>query len=109
MEAGDAARLQNPKRLPKVRKYDRCRWDVLEHGVGVNEPKVPVWKLRQIAAAGVVREGVRDSGQLLPGQGDHFVRNIDSMNLCEEPAHGAKQASGSATDFESPQLTGGLV
>src|SRR5215831_17452564 len=47
-----------------------------------------------------MRKSVESVAELLAGQYDHFVRNVDAVDFREMAAHGPHEPAGSAADFE---------
>ena len=45
---------------------------------------------------------MRNIPQLLPRLGDHFIRNVNAMDLAEMPAHRQQQPPRSAANFKRP-------
>ena len=80
------ARLENPPRLPQVIEDHFPARDVLEDGVRVDEIELPVGEQREVRPGAVMRVRVRRAAQPLARQADHFVRNIDPVNLAEVAA-----------------------
>ena len=73
---------------------------MLENGIGINEVKVVVGKLSEVAAACVLCVGVRNIVQFDARLRNHFVGHINAVDLTEMRAHGPHQTSGSAADFK---------
>ncbi len=76
---------------------------MLEDGVGVDEVERLVGEQGEVGRAGVVQVGVGNGAQFLAGQADHFVGDIDAMDLGEVRAERAHDAARPAADFESLQ------
>src|SRR5205809_624124 len=60
----------------------------------------PCSRAKVLISPGVVRVGIVDSGEALPGEADHFVGDVDAMDLVEVAAEGTHEAAGAAADLE---------
>src|SRR5580658_7769033 len=74
--------------------------NVLEHRVRVDEIEVGGRELREVAAAGVVRVRPGDVTQFFACLRDHFIGDVDAVDLAEVAAHGTHEAAWSAADLE---------
>ena len=98
----NAAGFQHAADLAHVFEHHIAAGDVLKDRVGIDELERVVRELRQAGAVGGVEMGVRNIGQPLARQADHFVGNIHAVDFAEVAAQRFDQTSGAASNFERP-------
>lgn len=95
-----AAGPHNAVNLAQVFEDDVAAGDVLEDRVGIHEIERLVFKSGKARAVRDAQMGVRDAAQLVASERDHFVGDVDAVDLDEVTAHRPHQTAQSASDFE---------